>query len=139
MSKDFIKEAEQNLVNQAVFFRDLLSIVEFLNRVGYMHFPKYENRDRDDYFKGLSMIRNALQSQYVNRQSNLLGFVAIGGKKAKEYSLNEFKNTYGEDVEDRYMIMHLLDKYGSLPDRWLSDDEKEFRQQIADKLKGSDI
>jgi hypothetical protein len=135
MSKDLIKEAEENIINQAVFFKDLLSIVEFFNRVGYRYFPQYENRDKDDYFKGLYMMRDALQSQYVTKHANLLGFVAIGGEKAKEYSLNEFKSMYGENVEERYMIMHLLNKYGAVPNGWVSDDEKEFRKQIADRLK----
>lgn len=138
MSRDFVKEAEQNLVNQAIFFRDLLDVVEFFSKVGNTYFPMYDKRDKEDYFKGLYMMRNALQSQYINKQSNLLGFVALGGKKAKEYSLNEFRSMYGEEVEDRYMIMHFLSKHGGLPDRWKSDDEEMFRKQMADKLKDED-
>jgi len=132
--RDFVKEAEQNIVNQAVFFKDLISVIDILGRATRSYFPEYNNRDKEDFSKGMNLIYSALHSQYVKRQSDLLIFASIGGEEAKQFSLNKFKEMYGKDAEERYSIMHFLDKFGNTPANWLTDEEEQFREQLAGKL-----
>lgn len=132
--KDYVKEAEENIVNQSIFLHDLMDVIDNLHYIGNGYIRDYNRENRDRFFEGKRMMQEALRLEYQERLSQMLSFLAIGGEKAKKFALEELDRMYGKNRDILYSIMHLLDEHGRSPRRWLTEDEKAFRQQLQDKI-----
>jgi len=128
---DHIKEAEKNCVNIAKHMDDMRKVTDALQTFGNRFFDRSLGNMQDDFFKGLQLMRNALYVRYIKALSDCFLFVGVGGKDAEEYSKQQFKELFSDDI---YAVMHLLDKYGNQPSWYSSDDEKEFRKQGMKKV-----
>jgi Mn-dependent DtxR family transcriptional regulator len=123
--RDYVKEAEENLVNICKTFKDFFSIVNAMQHFGYCYCSSEQNEKL--FFEGLSKIRAAMLEEHRRAEALLLGFVGVGGSKAKEYSIEKFKEYFDED--DRQTVMHFLDRFGQVPHTYLTEDDKKFREQ----------
>lgn len=128
--KNYIKEAEANVIRIAKSFEDFLSILDafanFGNRMCHQHIGKGQ------FFDGLSMMRSAIYKEYRNALANCFIFVGIGGEEAIEYSRKKFEEMFNED--ERYVIMDFLDKYGQIPNSYDIEKEEGFRRQAKNAL-----
>lgn len=130
MKKNYIKEAEQNLVNQAVAFQDIFKILEALERFGNTACKEHVGKNK--FFDGLNTIKQAIYSEYVHTTSQLLMFTGIGGENALKFARQRFEDIFGQD---RYAIMQFLDKWGQIPGWYKTTDEEEFRTETKKKIK----
>jgi hypothetical protein len=127
-----INEAEQKLVNQAVFLRDLLEALRMLERVGNRYITL--DRHRMEYEQAYQKIRDVIYREHIERESRLTGFLALGGEEAKEYSLAEFRKMYGENAKDMYSLSHFLSDYG-VTSWYREDDDKALRDALKEELR----
>lgn len=130
MPKDYIREAEQNVVNICKVFVEIRKIVDCLATIGnkYCH----DHIAKDDFFKGVQTISRALDIEHANAIHNCFIFTGIGGEEALEYARESFKETFDSDYQ---YIMRFLSKWGQRTTFYDSDVEKEFRKQAKEKIK----
>jgi hypothetical protein len=126
----YIEKAEEMIIERAKEMNDMLSVIDALsNACGRMF---HQPDQIDDVTTAIKTLRRCFYTKYSQAILDCFGMVGVGGEKAKEYSKERFMKLYGES--DRYSIMHLLDKYGNVPDSYKMKDEDAFRKEIKKKL-----
>ncbi len=130
MSKSYIKEAEKNLVNQAIAFQDVMKIIEALHHFGSTACK--EHIGRQEFFDGLRIMRQAVYSEYVNTTSQLLMFAGIGGESALKFAKQKFEDIFGTD---KYAVTQFLTQWGQFPSWFKVEDEEAFRAEAKEKIK----
>jgi hypothetical protein len=135
MKKDFnvLKEAEKNVVKIARFWQDMLKICDALNIVG--NNACREHVARDDFFKGLNILRNAMYRELVHSMSDCFVFSGVGGKEINDFSREQFEKLFHNDPKEcKFVIMNFLEQFGQRPSSWYSDEEEKFRKQATEKI-----
>lgn len=127
---DYVKEAEKNVVRIAKHLSDMLKVLDAFSRFGNCFFGR-EGTDRDLFFDGLSKMRKAVYSKYIFMLSQCFHFVGVGGEDAKQYSFEQFKEHFGNEI---YSITQFLDRYGEPMSWYNSDMEEEFRKQAKNRI-----
>lgn len=128
---DYVKQAEQNILNVCLHLRGLNEIIDILR----FRSSKYCDPNRKRYKKlqkGFDMIAEAMYDEQCEQVSKLFMFAGIGGEEALKYSRNEFKRIFSEN--ERMMIMDMLDKNGRTPNSWFTEAENEFRKQAKELI-----
>lgn len=134
--RDYIKEAEQNVLNDSKYCQDVLHIIEALRNFAYNYMDG--RGDRPNYEKameGLNMFRDAVYHRFVENISKCFIFTGVGGEEALKFSRERFEEQFGDD---RFCVMHFLTKGGYLPSSWKTQDEKDFREQAKNKINLTD-
>lgn len=130
MGKNYLKEAEKNLVNQAVAFRDMLNVIEALGNFGNRACK--EHIGRPDFLEGLTMMRRAIYAEYAHTTSELLMFAGVGGKDALAFARQKFEDLFGTD---KYFIAHFLTKWGQPPGWVKTEDEEGLRAEAKERIR----
>ena len=139
MNKNYIKEAERNVINNAKYCQDVLMVVDALRRFTYKFMDSRTDSDR--YIRAqeaINQLRDAIYDQMNENIARCFVFTGVGGEDALNYSREKFKEHFGEENGERYIIMHFLEEGGNLPMSWNSQEEKEFREQAKQKSKQID-
>ena len=129
MTRDMIKECEENCVKIAKEMSDMLEVVNAMQSFGNNFMDEYGGQ-KDRYFKGLQEVRYAVYAQYVEMISRCFMFTDVGRGKAAEYSRQQFHKHFNE--EERYCVSHFLDEYGQIPGWMKEEDEKLLRKQASE-------
>lgn len=128
MKNKMIKQAEENAINQAKYCQDVMQIIDalqnFTNR--YMDYG-----DREKALTSLHEYRQAVYSELNERLARCFMFAGVGGKKAKEFSLEQFQNHFKDDT---YCVMQFLEANGQHPSHWYSKDEEQFKKEAQEKI-----
>lgn len=133
MSKSLLKQAEQNVVNRAKAFNDALAFVDALRNFGNRACREYVGRD--DFFKGLELIRKAIRAEQSEAIRECFYLVGVGGKEAEEYSKQMFKRVFS----GKYQIMGFLDQWGHTPSSYKTVEREAFQAECDEaiaKIKG---
>jgi len=134
MSKrNYIKEAEQNVVNVARAYQDFLDVLDALAVFGNNYCNEYIGGKK--FFEGLAMMREAAYHEYTNASMNAMMFTGVGGEEATKYAREKFERAFGKRDGIKYSVMQFLDQYGRHPGSYMTNDEEEFRKQVDEKLK----
>ena len=131
-TRDYIKEAEKNLVNICKVFDDAMQFVDALQLFGERYCNDYIGLP--EFREGIQKIKRALNAEHANATRNCFMFVGVGGEEAKKYSKEMFVDAF-DDSDIPMGIMHFLDKYGKHPSWYYDKDESAFRKQAKEKLK----
>ena len=132
MTKNYIKEAEKNVVNNARYCQDVIKVVEALRRFTYRFMDNRTDTARyNRAMSAFSEFRDAVYDQMNENIAKSFLFVGIGGEDALKFSREKFKEHFGEE---RYVVMHFLEEGGNLPMSWKKDVEEEFREQAKQKI-----
>jgi hypothetical protein len=123
---DLVKQAEKNIVNVCKAHEDIYSLVDALTTFGNHYIEDWAGGG--DFSKGLSLIRKGLDCSLSANIRKLFSLVGVGGEDAQEYSREQFRNLFAND-ENRYNVIHLLDKYARVPRSYNVELDKEFRKQ----------
>jgi len=130
--KDFLKEAEQNILNRVKDMEMSLSLMgAFTQRYSSVMRDQYAEEFREK----MNEARKVLYASFCETITDLFMFTGVGGSEATEYArekmIERFKD---EEGAIRYSIMGLLERNGE--SSWYkSEDEKAFRKQANEKLK----
>jgi hypothetical protein len=133
-NKSFLKQAEQNVVNDAKYCQDVLHIIDALRSFTYQYMDKQIDGERyKRATDGLNQFRDAIYDQLNNNLARCFMFSGVGGEEAAKYSQEKFKEHFNE--ENRYAVMHFLTKGGYHPHCWSGDTENKFRKEAQEKIK----
>jgi hypothetical protein len=126
---NLIKQAEQNVINIAKSFQDFYQIIEAMEFFGIQFCKEWIGKE--NFFKGISLIRKAINAEQNNAIANCFVLSGVGGEAAKQYSKEMFEKYF--DSKSQYNVTHFLDKYGQLPG-WKLDDEKGLRKEAQELI-----
>ena len=127
---NLIKQAEKNVVKIAKDLSDMIQVIDSFATFGNRFF-RQNSLEQTQFFEGLSMMRKATYYRYIETIAQCFMFAGVGGEDVKAYSVEKFKERFGED---RYVVMDLLDKYGGIPGHYKTADEEEFRKQAKEAI-----
>lgn len=130
MSRNMIKEAEQNCVNIAKEMTDMLEVLDGLRSFGNNFLEDYGIDGKKEYFEGLQMMRRSIYNKYLDMISRCFMLADVGGGEAKKYSREQFNKYFNGDT--RYTIMHFLDRYGRTLASYNTKEDEEFRRQAGE-------
>ncbi len=123
--RDFLKEADHNIVTTAREWEDASSFCTALQNFGFK--ACHEHIAKNKFFKGLAMMQDAIRHEQAEALANCFMFVGTGGEEATRLSKEKFKKVFSED--ERQVVMHFLEAHGQLPHAYSGIDDKEFRAQ----------
>ncbi len=127
-SKSLLKQAEQNVINQAKFWTDFF---DFIDSIQYSLSNKLDiQQDRDEFAEGFGLIRQAAYKQMQFALARNFAFVGVGGEEATKYSKEQAKRLLG----GRYSTVQFLDKWCRVPSSWSSFDAEELNAEIKEAL-----
>lgn len=131
--RSYIKEAEQNALNEAKYYTDML---EFMNGMSYNMLSRTERHSsgRDDLEEGFALIRKGLCAQQAEALSRCFAFVGVGGEEARKYSKEVAKQVF----DGRYSVSHLLDEHFRQPSCWRTEDEENLKVELKEALRYTD-
>lgn len=130
MSEDFIKEAEQTVLNRV---KDLDVTIRLIDAIVYRYANQtMPERWRTKFADAMGECRSIVYSVYGEALRDLFVFTGVGGEQAKEYAIEAFVRRFG-DEDVRYDIMGLLSSTGETP-TYRSADEAEFRRQAKELI-----
>lgn len=128
MSKQYIKQLEQNVIDQASFwnsFQEMISAMQY--RIGDIT----DSRERKEFNEGFQLLREGAYKQLQFALARCFAVSGVGGEKTKQFSKQRAEKMFGGD----YSVMQWLDKNFVMPSYWRTDEETEFKQELADAIK----
>ena len=131
--QDFIRQAEQNVLNHAQFMHDALRL---LDNIGYQissSLQRYPS-SREKFCKGFDMMRDAVAIELAYSMSDCLSIVGIGGEKALAYSRERAKEMFGDKNK---AVLQWLDENHAMAVALDEKAENEFRQELDVALQKS--
>ncbi len=129
--KSYIAESEKTIIGICKAHDDILKVVDAFRSFGFNYI--HRESAKDDFWRGLSLIRKSIASNLQYHISRLFTFSAVGGEASKEYSLAMLEKAFSKD--DKHVIIDYLDKRGAVPGSWKSATEECFRNEVNEKIK----
>lgn len=120
MSKSFLKQAEQNVINQAKAWGEAMEFIDALSNFGNRACHEYIGKGK--FFEGLSMMRQAMYAEQSEAMRNCFNLVGVGGEEAATFSREKFKEIFS----GKYCVMQFLDKWGHVPGSFKTEDKEAF-------------
>ena len=135
--RDLLKEAEVNIIHTCVAHRSALNMIDALESFGRKYIDSSGSAGRDDFYNGLSRMKQGLHLELSSKMSNLLIFAGVGGIEAKRYAFDQFKSWF--DDSEQFTVANFLNGHGNYPSVWSSDDEELLRKQAKAKIEDIEI
>jgi hypothetical protein len=126
MGKSFLKQAEQNVINQAKAWADAMEFLNALQNFGNRACHDYIGKEK--FFAGLTLMRQAMYQEQSEAIRNCFSLVGVGGEEAAKYSRDRFKEVFS----DKYQIMQFLDKWGHCPNSYKTADREAFEAECRE-------
>lgn len=123
MSKSLLKQAEQNVINQAKAWADAMEFLDALANFGNRACHDYIGKPK--FFEGLELMRQAMYQEQSEAIRNCFSFVGIGGEEAAAFSRERFKEVFS----GKYQIMQFLDKWGHCPSSYTTAELEAFKAE----------
>ena len=125
MSKSFIKQAEQNVINQARFFNDLMNCLASMQH-GLGALTDRWSPGREDFAKGFELLRKAAYAEHQHALARCFAFIGVGGEEAEAFSREQARRVFRND----HSIIQWLDEWNRLPSGWNTGDENGLRAEL---------
>lgn len=130
--RDFIKEAEQNVLNRA---REMDMSLKLFDSFAYKYSGFMPERHRKDFSEKMQEVRKVLYSVYAESITELFIFTGVGGEEATNYARDKMKERFKDEPgEVKYAVMGLLERNGKTS-WYYNEDEENFRNQVNEKVK----
>lgn len=123
MSRSLLKQAEQNVINQAKSWADAMEFLDALTNFGNRACHDYIGKPK--FFEGLSLMRQAMYQEQSEAIRNCFSLVGVGGEEAAAFSRERFKEVFG----GKYQIMQFLDKWGHCPSSYATAEREAFEAE----------
>jgi len=130
--RDFVKEAEQNVLNRARDMEMSISLIKaFSRRYSSIMPERYSN----EFSEKMHEAQKILYAAFCETITDLFMFTGVGGSEAINYAREKMVERFKDEKDSvKYSIMGLLERNGEAS--WYrSADEEAFRRQANEKLK----
>ena len=130
MTNRYIKEAEQNVINQAKFWHEFLEFVRSIES-GINNATDRWSPGREKFAQAFDMMRQAAYMEQQHALARCFALVGVGSKAAENFSKEQARRIFG----DNRSVIEWLDTWNRLPSGWMTADEEGFRAELKDALK----
>lgn len=130
-NKSLIKQAEQNVLNHAMFTQDMLTVIEQMTYNVGNFASRNTYRKQDEIAEGLNLLRQGLYKELMYAIGDAFALIGVGGEEATKYSRERAKQVFG----GKYEVIHLLDKHLRVPSHWLTEEVEQFKTELKEALK----
>lgn len=127
-NKSYIKEAEQNVINQAKFWTEFVELIDSMRYSIYNKLDSHKSKEK--FEEGLSLLRVAAWEEQQFALARCFCISGVGGKESEDFSKEQANRIFG----GKYSSIQWLDKWNRVPSSWLVKDEESFRKELDDKL-----
>ena len=128
--RSYIKEAEQNVLNQAKFWTEFAEFVQSM-QYGIHNATDRYSPGREKFDQAFDLLRRAAYEEKQFALARCFALVGVGGEEAEKFSREHAKRIFG----DNYAVIHWLDQWNRLPSAWRADDEEALRTELKGSLK----
>lgn len=128
----YIKEAEQNVINNAKFWTQFIDMIDRLQAgVGDIS-DRWQ--DCKKFNEGFSLIRLAAYDRQQEAFARCFAFVGVGGKQAEEFSKERAKVLFGGD----YSVVQYLDEFIRIPSSWNTAAPDALKQELKQAVENNE-
>jgi hypothetical protein len=131
--RSFIKEAEQNAINQAKFWSDFCTFIDDVASGTMRRIDSYDRSASVEFDEGFHKVRVAAYKQMQFAMSRCFMIQGVGGKEAEKFGREQASKIFKED----YSVMQWLDEHYRIPSYWKTADEDAFREEIKDAIESA--
>ena len=128
--RSYIKETEQNVLNQAKFWTEFAEMVNSM-QYGIHNATDRYSPGREKFDQAFDLLRRAAYEEKQHALARCFAFVGVGGKEAEKFSREHAKRIFGGD----YSTIQWLDPWCRIPSSWMSEDEARFENELKEALK----
>lgn len=132
MTKSYIKEAEQNVINNAKFWTEFIEMIDSMQS-GVSDISDHW-QDNKKFNEGFRMLRHAAYDRQQEAFARCFAFVGVGGKEAEEFSKERAKKLFGGD----YSVVQYLDSFICIPSSWHTEAPDALRQELKQAIENNE-
>ena len=130
MTKSYIKEAEQNVINQAKFWHEFLEFVRSME-LGINNATDRWSPGREKFAQAFDLLRQAAYTEQQHAMARCFALVGVGGEAAEQFAKERARKIFSADRS----VVSWLDSWNRLPSSWMSEDEEGLRTELKGRLK----
>ena len=128
--KSYIKDAEQNVLNQAKFWTEFAEFVMSMSH-GVQNATDRYSPGRERFMQAFDLLLRAAYDEKQHALGRCFALIGVGGEEAERFSREHAKKIFGGD----YSTMEWLDRWNRVPGHWLSKDQEAFEDELKSALK----
>ena len=128
--RSYIKEAEQNVLNQAKFWTEFAEVVRSM-QYGIHNATDRYSPGREKFDQAFDLLRRAAYEEKQHALARCFALVGVGGEEAEKFSREHAKRIFGGN----YSTIKWLDPWCRIPSSWMLEDEARFENELKEALK----
>ena len=127
--RSYIKEAEQNVLNQAKFWTEFAEFVQSI-QIGIHSATDRYSPGREKFDQAFDLLRRAAYEEKQHALARCFAFVGVGGKEAEKFSREHAKRIFG----GKQSVIEWLDGWNRVPSSWLASDEEALKSELKKSI-----
>lgn len=132
MNRPLLRQAEQNVINQAKAWSDAIEFLDALSNFG--NIACHEHIGRAEFFEGLKKMRRAMWQEQSEAIRNCFTLSGVGGEAAAAFSRERFKDVFS----GKYQVVQFLNKWGHCPSYYTVDEMDRLKSEAKDAIEDQD-
>lgn len=128
--RSYIKEAEQNVFNQAKFWTEFAEFVQSMQN-GIHNATDRWSPGREKFDQAFDLLRRAAYEEKQHALARCFALVGVGGEEAEKFSREHAKRIFG----GKQSVIEWLDRWNRVPSAWLASDEDALKSELKEALK----
>lgn len=125
--RSYIKEAEQNALNQAKFWTEFAEMVQSM-QCGIHNATDRYSPGREKFDQAFDLLRHAAYEEKQHALARCFALVGVGGEEAEKFSREHAKRVFGGN----YSTIQWLDPWCRIPSSWHAADEDGLKAELEE-------
>ena len=127
--RSYIKEAEQNVLNQAKFWTEFAEFVQSM-QYGIHNATDRHSPGREKFDQAFDLLRRAAYEEKQFALARCFALVGVGGEEAEKFSREHAKRIFGGEQS----VIEWLDGWNRVPSSWLASDEEALKSELKKSI-----
>ena len=127
--RSYIKEAEQNVLNQAKFWTEFAEFVQSM-QYGIHNATDRHSPGREKFDHAFDLLRRAAYEEKQHALARCFAFIGVGGEEAETFSREHAKRIFGGEQS----VIEWLDGWNRVPSSWLAGDEEALKSELKKSI-----
>ena len=127
--RSYIKEAEQNVLNQAKFWTEFAEMVQSM-QCGIHNATDRYSPGREKFDQAFDLLRRAAYEEKQHALARCFALVGVGGEEAEKFSREHAKRIFGGEQS----VIEWLDGWNRVPSSWLAGDEEALKSELKKSI-----
>jgi len=128
--RSYIKEAEQNVLNQAKFWTEFAEMVLSM-QCGIHNATDRYSPGREKFDQAFDLLLRAAYEEKQHALARCFALVGVGGEEAEKFSREHAKRVFSGN----YSTIQWLDPWCRIPSSWRAADEDGLKAEFKEAAK----